>query len=76
MGPFGNNKPVHVAEENKEQNDLRNELKEEVKIVIEISCIKSCSLNFLKLREFVEVQLFEDWESIKKKNQIILDDET
>jgi hypothetical protein len=42
----------------------------------EISCLKNCSINFVKLREFVDVQLFEDWEFMTRKNQKIMDDET
>lgn len=42
----------------------------------EINCIKSCSINYVKLRQFVEVQLLEDYESIKNKNRQILQDET
>jgi hypothetical protein len=42
----------------------------------EITCLKSCTQSFIKLRKFVETQLFEDWDSIKRKNQKILDDET
>jgi hypothetical protein len=42
----------------------------------EVDCLKSCSQSFLKLRKFVETQLFEDWDSIKRKNKKIYDDET
>jgi hypothetical protein len=42
----------------------------------EVNCMKSCSNNYVKLRQFVEVQLLEDYESIKNKNRKILDDET
>jgi hypothetical protein len=42
----------------------------------EVNCIKSCSINYVKLRQFVEVQLLEDYESIKNKNRQILQDET
>lgn len=42
----------------------------------EISCLKNCSTSFIKLREFIEIQIFEDYESIKNKNKIIHDNET
>ena len=39
-------------------------------------CLNKCSTEYLKLREFVEDQLNEDWNSIKNKNKKILEDET
>jgi hypothetical protein len=42
----------------------------------EENCLKSCSDNYLKIREFIQGQLFVDYESIKNKNKKILDDET
>ena len=42
----------------------------------EIKCIQSCSESFLKLRNFIEKQLFEDYESILRKNKKILEEQT
>ncbi len=42
----------------------------------EENCLKSCSINYVKLKEFVQSQIFEDYESIKNKNKRILQDET
>jgi hypothetical protein len=42
----------------------------------EETCIKNCSEEYLKLREFIEVQLLNDYESIQNKNKKIMEDET
>jgi len=42
----------------------------------EKSCVKACSTSFLKMRDFIESQLFEDFESVNKKNKNIFDNET
>jgi hypothetical protein len=42
----------------------------------EIKCIQTCSESFLKLRNFIEKQLFEDYESILRKNKKILEEQT
>ena len=42
----------------------------------EKDCLKNCSLSYVKLREFVEVQLLEDYESIQRKNKKIHAEET
>jgi hypothetical protein len=64
---------------NLDQVDVKLENKEYKKASLsftETNCLKSCSISYVKLREFVEVQLFEDYESIKNKNRKILEDET
>jgi len=42
----------------------------------EETCLKSCSEEYLKLRDFIEVQLLNDYESIQNKNKKIMEDET
>jgi hypothetical protein len=42
----------------------------------EINCLQTCSESFLKLRNFIEQQLFEDYESIVRKNKKILEEQT
>ena len=39
-------------------------------------CLKNCSLTLLKMRDFTESQLFQDFESVNKKNKNIFDNET
>ncbi len=42
----------------------------------EVSCLRNCSEEYLKLRDFIEIQLFNDYESIQNKNKKIMEDET
>jgi hypothetical protein len=42
----------------------------------EIICLQTCSESFVKLRTFIQSQLFEDYESIIRKNKQIYDDKT
>jgi len=42
----------------------------------EKSCMRNCSLTYLKIRDFIESQLFEDFRSVDKKNKNIFDKET
>jgi hypothetical protein len=42
----------------------------------EVICLQTCADNYLKLRNFIEKQLFEDYESILRKNKKILEEQT
>lgn len=42
----------------------------------EETCMKNCSEEYLKLRDFIEVQLLNDYESLQKKNKNIMEEET
>jgi hypothetical protein len=42
----------------------------------ETKCIQNCADSYSKLRNFLEGQLFADYESIKKKNEKIYDEQT
>lgn len=42
----------------------------------EKTCVKNCSITYVKMRDFIESQLFEDFESMNKKNKNIFDNET
>jgi hypothetical protein len=42
----------------------------------EIKCLKSCTETTIKLREFFEQQLHQDYYSVKVKNQKILNEQT
>jgi hypothetical protein len=57
-----------------EKNNLKS-LNSEINKTEE-NCLKSCAENYVKLREFIETQLFADYDSIKNKNKRILEDET
>jgi hypothetical protein len=52
---------------NENENKLNNE---------EIKCLQKCSDSYLKLRNFIEKQLFQDYESILRKNKTILAEQT
>ncbi len=43
---------------------------------IEKTCVKNCSKSYLKMRDFVQNQLYEDFGSVNKKNKNIFDNET
>lgn len=64
---------VKCVEFNKDENisSLQTDLSPK-----EEDCIKSCAENYVKLREFVETQLFKDYEFIKNKNKKIFDEES
>jgi len=42
----------------------------------EKTCVKNCSITYLKMRDFVGNQIFQDFESVNKKNKNIFDNET
>ena len=54
-----------------EKESFDNNLKIE-----EINCLKKCSNEYIELRDFYQIQLFRDFESIKIKNRKIFDDKT
>ena len=54
-----------------EKGEIDNNLKLE-----EIECLKKCAFEYIELRDFYQIQLLRDFESIKKKNRKIFDDET
>lgn len=65
-------KCVHFDKiENISENSLSTDLTDKEK-----SCVKNCSNTYLKMRDFVENQLFEDFDSVNKKNKNIFDNET
>ena len=53
------------------ENLLKNELS-----LKEKKCLKTCTESFLKMRDFVENQIFEDFESVSKKNKDIFDNQS
>jgi hypothetical protein len=57
-------KCINITEDN---NKLTNS---------ETKCLQTCSESYLKLRNFIEKQLFEDYESILRKNKKILEEQT
>jgi len=67
-------KCVHF--ELKDEDNVNNVFYNNVLTNKEILCIKNCSLTLVKLRDFIESQLFEDFESVNKKNQNIFDKST
>jgi hypothetical protein len=42
----------------------------------EIKCLKLCSESYLKLRNFFDTQLLEDYKSIQNKNKKIFEEDT
>lgn len=42
----------------------------------EKNCLEDCTKKYLGLRDFIESQLFNDFESVNKKNKNILENET
>lgn len=53
------------------ENKLSTELSDKEK-----SCLKNCSQAYLKMRDFIEAQLFQDFQSINDKNKNIFDNDT
>lgn len=51
-------------------------IKENKLSYIEETCLRNCADDYLKLREFVQAQLFNDYESLQDKNKKIMEDET
>jgi hypothetical protein len=39
-------------------------------------CLEDCTKKYIALRDFIESQLFNDFESVNKKNKNILENET
>ncbi len=42
----------------------------------EIKCLQSCSDSYLKLRTFIQSQMFQDYQSILDKNKKIYENQT
>lgn len=42
----------------------------------EIHCLKSCAESYIRLRDFIHTQMLNDFESVKRKNKRIFEEET
>lgn len=56
--------------------DIKEENMSTELTIMERTCVKNCSISYLRMRDFIESQLFEDFETINKKNKNIFDNET